>query len=54
VAGWTVSPNLFEVLGAQPEFGRGFAADGDQRANERVVVLRHALWMGAFGGDLGI
>lgn len=54
VAGWTVSPNFFEVLGAQPEFGRGFAAEDDRQANERVVVLSHALWRGAFGGDPGI
>jgi putative ABC transport system permease protein len=54
VAGWTVSPNFFEVFGAQPEFGRGFAPGGDQRADERTVVLSHALWTGAFGGDPGI
>ncbi len=54
VDGWTVSPNFFEVLGAQPEFGRGFAAEGNQRVDERVVVLSHALWKGAFGGDPGI
>jgi len=51
VAGWTVSPNFFEVFGDQPEFGRGFAPNGDQQANDRTVVLSHALWMGAFGGD---
>ena len=51
VSGWTVSPNFFEVLGAQPEFGRGFSTGEDQRENDRTVVLSHALWRGAFGGE---
>ena len=51
VAGWTVSPNFFDVLGAQPELGRGFATGEGQPGNERVVVLSHSLWMGALGGD---
>ena len=51
VNGWTVSPNFFEVLGVQPEFGRAFAPDADQRSNDHTVLLSHSLWMGAFGGD---
>jgi len=50
VSGWTVSPNLFEVLGAKPELGRTFAPDEEQGNKDRVVVLSHSLWIGSFGG----
>ena len=50
VSGWTVSPNFFEVFGAQPELGRTFAPNEDQGAKE-LVVLSHSLWIGSFAGD---
>jgi putative ABC transport system permease protein len=50
VSGWTVSPNFFEVFGAQPELGRTFAPDEGQGAKE-LVVVSHSLWIGSFGGD---
>jgi putative ABC transport system permease protein len=48
-----VSPNLFDMLGAAPFLGRGFAADevGPKRAP--VVVLTHALW-NRLGADRAI
>lgn len=52
--GYTVSPNLFSLLGASPLLGRVFTeAEGAQGA-EPVVVLSHALWMRRFGGDTAV
>jgi len=51
VSGWTVSPNFFEVFGAQAELGRTFAPDEEQGAKDRVVVLSHSFWISSFGGD---
>jgi putative ABC transport system permease protein len=51
VAGWTVSPSFFDVLGARPKLGRTFDKDEEQGSRGRVVVLSHSLWIGSFGGD---
>ena len=51
VSGWTVSPNFFEVFGAQPELGRTVAPNEEQASQGTVVVLSHSLWIGSFGGD---
>lgn len=54
VVSYTVSPNLFTLLGARPALGRTFTeADGAADA-EWVVILSHALWMRRFGGDSGV
>ena len=54
VSGYSVSPNLFVLLGAGPALGRGFT-DGDGAPGaELVVMLSHALWMRRFGGDSGV
>ena len=54
VTGYTVSPNLFTLLGASPSLGRGFnEADGVPGA-EPVVLLSHAIWMRRFGGDSSV
>ena len=54
VTGYTVSPNLFTLLGASPSLGRGFnETDGAQGA-EPVVLLSHAIWMRRFGGDSSV
>lgn len=51
IAGYSVSTNLFDLLGTRAALGRGFVtADGDAGA-EAVVVLSHALWTRRFGGD---
>jgi putative ABC transport system permease protein len=48
---YVVTPNLFDLLGASPAVGRGFAAGDGAPGSERVIVLGHALWMRRFGGD---
>jgi hypothetical protein len=54
VIGYTVSPNLFTLLGTAPALGRNFGdGDGVQGA-EPVVMLSHALWTRRFGGDSSV
>lgn len=50
----TVStPNLFEVLGARPALGRGFAPNEIGAGRPGVIVLAHELWS-RIGGDPAI
>ena len=51
VNAYVVSPNIFDLLGATPALGRGFAADDGAPTTTRVIVLSHSLWMRRFGGD---
>ncbi|MGA7522617.1 MAG: ABC transporter permease [Acidobacteriaceae bacterium] len=57
IDGQEISPNLFSVLGAKPALGPGFIAEqpgfGAVR-NAGSIVLSHAVWETAFGGDKGI
>lgn len=46
-----VSAHYFDIFGIKPTLGRTFAVDEDQRGNERVALLSHALWLSQFGGD---
>lgn len=48
------TPNLFEVLGLQPVAGRVFTSSDEAVGRTDVVVLSHALWMRAFGGDAAV
>ena len=52
--GMNVSVNLFDVLGVSPVLGRTFAPEERQRGRHQVVILSHALWRQAFGGDPAI
>jgi putative ABC transport system permease protein len=45
------TPNLFTVLGVQPEIGRGFLAAEGEPGAACVIVLSHGLWLEAFGGN---
>jgi predicted permease len=49
-----VSTNFFQLIGVNPERGRGFNAEEEQVGRDRVVVLSHRLWRRRFGGDPGI
>lgn len=50
-----VSANFWPVLGVHPALGRFFGADEDRPPDgANVVVLGHAYWRTAFGGDSGV
>lgn len=50
--GSLVSDNYFEMLGVQPSLGRLFrTGDEDDGTADHLVVLSHAFWQTAFGGD---
>jgi predicted permease len=51
VPGFRVTQSFFEVLGVQPELGRGFLPEEDVPGGPRVVVLGHELWQRRFGGS---
>ena len=48
--GRRVSTNLFQLLGIQPQIGRGFRPEEDAPGT-RLVVLSNGLWQRRFGGD---
>lgn len=53
--GQIVSDNYFSALGAEMEFGRGFAAsEGEISGDAAVVVLSHSFWERRFQGDRSI
>jgi putative ABC transport system permease protein len=45
------TPELFQVLGAEPLLGRTFAPDDGKEGQPRAVVLGYGLWQRRFGGD---
>jgi putative ABC transport system permease protein len=49
-----VSGNYFEVLGVKARLGRPVQPGDDRTASAPVVVLSHAFWKSAFGGDTGV
>ena len=49
--GAKVSARYFDIFGIEAERGRTFLPDEDQRGNDHVVVLSHALWVNQFGAD---
>lgn len=49
-----VTPNLFALLGAEPELGRTFNATDGESGGPAVVILSDGLWRKSFGGDPGI
>ncbi len=48
ITGARVTPNLFSMLGAQVEQGRGFLSDENQTSHQ-VVVLSYGFWRRRFG-----
>jgi putative ABC transport system permease protein len=46
-----VSSNFFRTLGVQPALGRDFVDDDDKPGVGRVVIISHAFWQSALGGD---
>ncbi len=53
IRGWRVSGDLFATLGVDAAVGRYLVPVDDDLRAPRVVVLSHALWVNAFGGDEG-
>jgi putative ABC transport system permease protein len=51
VHGLSVTPNLFAVLGVEPEVGRTFPAGAGRAGEERAVILSHGFWRRQFGAD---
>ncbi|MEP6834947.1 MAG: ABC transporter permease [Gemmatimonas sp.] len=54
LSAYVVTPNFFQVLGANAAYGRTFR-DGDGIANgASLVVLSHALWTRRYGADTSL
>jgi predicted permease len=49
-----VTADFFRTLGVAPAIGRGFTAQEDGPAGERVAILGDELWRRRFGADAGI
>ncbi len=50
-AGYKVSADFFDSLGASAALGRTFLPEEGQAGANRVVVLKHSLWQSRFGAD---
>src|SRR6266700_1737116 len=51
LTGARITPNLFSMLGAQAEQGRGIATDENHTGRDKVVVLSHGFWQRRFGAQ---
>jgi putative ABC transport system permease protein len=54
VAAARVTPELFRLLGVQPQRGRLLRDDEDVEGRDRVVVVSDQLWRRRFGADPGV
>ena len=51
IGGARVDEDFFASLQSMPELGRTFAAEDNQPAHAKVVVISHALWVSMFGAS---
>jgi predicted permease len=49
-----VSAGFFDMLGVSPVLGRGFRPEDEAHWADAVLLVSHAYWVRAFGGDPGI
>jgi predicted permease len=54
VGNLAVTVDFFRTLGVAPAIGRGFTAEEDSPAGERVAILGDGLWRNRFGADAGM
>jgi predicted permease len=54
VNGTAVAPNFFQVLGLQPQLGRGFLPGEDAPGRPLVAVITHDAWVRRYAADPGI
>jgi predicted permease len=54
VVGAAVTPNLFSMLGVQPQFGRNFLPEEAQPGRDHEVILSYAIWRRVFAANPGI
>jgi predicted permease len=54
LSGLWVTADFFRALGVAPASGRGFTAEEDSPAGERVAILGDGLWRRRFGADTGM
>jgi putative ABC transport system permease protein len=54
VVGAAVTPNLFGMLGVQPQYGRNFLAEEAQPGRDHEVILSHAIWRRVFAANPNI
>jgi putative ABC transport system permease protein len=54
ISGLYATADFFRVLGVAPAVGRGFTAEEDSPAGERVAILGDGLWRQRFGSDAGL
>ena len=48
---WLVTQGFFDILGANPLYGRTFHPDDFKPGNERVVLLSHGFWVQRFASN---
>ena len=54
VSGQMASADLLEVLGVEPEIGRGFLPEDDRPGAERVALISRSLWERYYEADPGL
>ena len=54
IAGASVSPNLFPMLGVQPAQGVLFSPEESQPGGRNVVIISHGFWQQRLGGDANV
>ena len=51
VQAFQISANLFEMLGVQPQLGRGFLSEEEHPGRDLEIILGHALWEQRYASD---